>query len=132
MWKARTTRSGADEYIRYATKSVFPTIRAIKGHVGEYLLRRDAGDGVELVALVLWESMDAVRRFAGTEPNTAVVEPEAKAVLTSFDKRATHYQVVHGEEMGINKDARSVAPRPTTDYSSVQIVPILHSAKCVT
>jgi heme-degrading monooxygenase HmoA len=95
MWKAQATRSGADEYIQHATKKVFPKIRGIEGYRGEYLLRRGVDDGVELVVLTLWESMDAVRRFAGTEPDRAVVDPEAKAVLTSFDEHVAHYEVVH-------------------------------------
>jgi uncharacterized protein len=103
MWKARATRSGADEYIQHATKKVFPKIRGIEGHREDHLLRRDVEDGVELVVLTLWESMEAVRRFAGTDPNNAVVEPDARAVLTSFDEHVTHYEVVHGKEVGIRK-----------------------------
>ena len=96
MWKARSTTSRAGDYIRHATTVVFPKIRAIEGHRGEYLLRREAGDGVELVVLTLWDSMEAIRRFAGPEPNKAVVEREAGAILTSFDEFVTHFEVVHG------------------------------------
>jgi uncharacterized protein len=95
MWKAQSTSSGADEYIQHATKRVFPKIRAIEGHRGEYLLRREVEGGVELVVLTFWESMEAVRRFAGTEPDKAVVDPEARAVLTAFDEFVIHYEVVH-------------------------------------
>lgn len=100
MWKARATKSGADEYIQHATKKVFPKIRGIEGHRGEYLLRRDLEDGVELVVLTLWESMEAVGRFAGTEADKAVVDPEARAVLTSFDEHVSHFEVVAGLEDG--------------------------------
>jgi len=100
MWKARSTTSRTEAYIHHATKVVFPRLRAIEGHRGEYLLRREVEDGVELVLLTLWESMEAVRRFAGPEPNKAVVEPEARAVLTSFDEYVTHFEVVHGIEGG--------------------------------
>jgi heme-degrading monooxygenase HmoA len=58
------------------------------------LLRREVDDGTELVVLTLWESMEAVRRFAGPDPDKAVVEPEARAVLTSFDEYVTHFGVV--------------------------------------
>jgi heme-degrading monooxygenase HmoA len=94
MWKARSTAKRASDYIQHATNKVFPKVRAIEGHRGGYLLRREAEDGVELVVLTLWESMDAVRRFAGNEPNRAVVEPDARAVLTSFDDFVTHFEVV--------------------------------------
>jgi heme-degrading monooxygenase HmoA len=96
MWKATSTRSDrADDYIRHATKTVFPKIHAIKGNRGEYLLRRNVEGGVELVVLTLWESMEAVRRFAGPDPNKAVVEPEARSLLTSFDENVIHYEVIH-------------------------------------
>ena len=94
MWRARSTASGAADYVQHATTKVFPKIRAIEGHRGEYLLRREVEDGTELVVLTLWESMEAVRRFAGPDPEKAVVEPEAQAVLTSFDDYVTHFEVV--------------------------------------
>jgi heme-degrading monooxygenase HmoA len=53
-------------------------------------------DGVELVVLTLWDSIEAIQKFAGTEPNKAVVEPEARAVMTKFDKYVTHFEVVRG------------------------------------
>ena len=98
MWKARSTMSRAGDYVRHATAAVFPKIRAIEGHRGEYLLRRDVDDGVELVVLTLWDSMEAVGKFAGPEPNKAVVEPEARSILTSFDEHVTHFEIVHGGE----------------------------------
>jgi heme-degrading monooxygenase HmoA len=94
MWKARTTASRADDYIQHATKVVFPKVNAIEGHRGAYLLRRETQGDVELVVLTLWDSMEAIRRFAGPEPNKALVEPEARAVLTSFDEYVTHFVVV--------------------------------------
>jgi heme-degrading monooxygenase HmoA len=49
-------------------KKVFPALRAIEGHRGAYLLCRTVGGAIELVVLTLWESMEAVRRFAGAKP----------------------------------------------------------------
>ena len=63
MGKARATISPAGDYIRHATTVVFPKIRAIEGHRGEYLLRPELEEGVELVVLTLWESM---KPFAGS------------------------------------------------------------------
>jgi heme-degrading monooxygenase HmoA len=96
MWKALSTADRVGEYIRHARETVFPRIHAIEGNRGEYLLCRDVKDGVELVVLTLWESMEAVRRFAGPDPNLAVVEPEARAFLSSFDEYVTHYEWVRG------------------------------------
>jgi heme-degrading monooxygenase HmoA/uncharacterized protein YciI len=94
IWKARSTPEKSDHYIQHATTRVFPALEEIKGHRGAYLLQRPVDGEVELVLLTLWESMEAVREFAGAEPEKAVVEPEARAVLTSFDESVTHFEVV--------------------------------------
>ncbi|MGB7599998.1 MAG: YciI-like protein [Candidatus Sulfotelmatobacter sp.] len=96
MWKARSTAEKSNHYIRHATTRVFPALGAIEGHRGAYLLQRPADGEIELVVLTLWESMEAVREFAGAEPEKAVVEPEARALLTSFDQLVVHFGVVHG------------------------------------
>lgn len=98
MWRALATADKADDYVQHATRKVFPALRAIEGHRGAYLLRRDLGGAVELVVLTLWESMEAVRKFAGAEPEKAVVEPAARAMLTSFNDTVTHFEVVQGPE----------------------------------
>jgi uncharacterized protein len=98
MWRAHSTVEKMGEYIQHATGKVFPALRAIEGHRGAYLLRRAVDGAIELVVLTLWESMEAVRKFAGVEPEKAVVEPEARAVLTSFDEAVTHFEVVYCTE----------------------------------
>jgi len=94
MWRARSTAEKSGEYVQHATSKVFPTLRAIAGYRGAYLLRRAVDGAVELVVLTIWESMESVRKFAGDEPEKAVVEPEARAVLTSFDDCVTHFEII--------------------------------------
>jgi uncharacterized protein YciI/heme-degrading monooxygenase HmoA len=96
MWKARSTVAKASHYIEHATTRVFPALEAIDGHRGAYLLQRPVESEIEIVVLTLWESMGAVRKFAGAESEKAVVEPEARVVLTSFDQSVTHFEVVYG------------------------------------
>jgi uncharacterized protein YciI/heme-degrading monooxygenase HmoA len=98
LWKGCSTVERASEYVHHATKKVFPALHAIDGHRGAYLLRRMVDGAIEFVVLTLWDSMAAVRRFAGAELDKAVVEPEARATLTSFDDRVTHYEIVQGTE----------------------------------
>jgi heme-degrading monooxygenase HmoA len=100
MWRAVATPEKSGEYIEHATKKVFPALGAIEGHSGAYLLRRAVDGAVEFVVLTLWESMEAVRRFAGPKPEKAVVEPEARAALTAFDESVTHFEVVHRTALG--------------------------------
>ncbi|MQA87620.1 MAG: hypothetical protein GEV03_24105 [Streptosporangiales bacterium] len=94
IWHATATADGADAYREHFTGSVLPALRELDGHRGAYLLRRDRDGHVELQVITLWESLDAVRRFAGPDVEAAVVEPEARAVLTDFDAKVAHHSVV--------------------------------------
>jgi uncharacterized protein len=105
MWKGRASVERADEYVEYATKKVFPILGAIEGHRGAYVLRRALNGAVEFMVLTFWESMEAVRKFAGREPEKAVVEPEARAILSSFDDSVTHFEVA---QMMSAKERRSL------------------------
>ncbi len=97
MWKAQSTSEKEAGYVRHATQNVFPRLREIEGHRGTYLLRRVAVGAIELLVFTLWESMEAVRRFAGATPDKAVIEEQAKANLTSFDDTVMHFEIVHSE-----------------------------------
>lgn len=95
MWRATSTVGKAPEYVKHATNKVFPSLSAIEGHQGAYLLSRTVGQTVELVVLTFWDSMEAIRRFAGVNTERAVVEPEARAALTTFDDSVMHFDVIH-------------------------------------
>ena len=95
LWRGSAIAGNANAYQRHATTKVFPALRGIPGHRGAYLLKRSVGGRTEFLALTLWDSIDAIRAFAGPEPETAVVEPEAQAVLAEFDGFARHYEVAH-------------------------------------
>lgn len=94
LWKGRATVAKAGDYVRHASQTVFPEVQSLPGHRGAYLLRRPVGDGVEFTVLTLWDSMDAVRGFAGPDPERAVVEPAARAALSDFDETVNHYEIV--------------------------------------
>jgi|HubBroStandDraft_1064217.scaffolds.fasta_scaffold02378_13 uncharacterized protein YciI/heme-degrading monooxygenase HmoA len=100
MWRGCATVEKSGAYLEHATKKVFPALHAIEGHRGAYLLRRSVDGAIEFVVLTLWDSMESVRRFAGVKPEKAVVEPEARAVLTAFDEFVTHFDVVHRTDSG--------------------------------
>ena len=95
LWRGLAVAGNADAYQRHATTNVFPALREIAGHRGAYLLKRAVGGRTEFLALTLWDSLDAVRAFAGDDPETAVVEPEARAVLAEFDGFARHYEIAY-------------------------------------
>jgi uncharacterized protein YciI/heme-degrading monooxygenase HmoA len=101
MWRARSTSEKAGEYMQHATKRVFPALLAIEGYRAAYLLRRALDSAVEMVVLTIWDSMEAVRKFAGENPDKAVVEPEARAVLTSFDEFVSHFEVIRASKVAL-------------------------------
>lgn len=96
MWRGQATAANADAYERFVTTRVFAELPAIEGHRGAYLLKRRIGEEVEFIAVTLWESIDAIREFAGDSIDRAVVEPEARAVLSSFDDFVRHFELAHG------------------------------------
>ena len=93
-WRGRARRSQADAYPRHFRERVISELRDIPGFMGAQLSRRDVDGGVEFLVLTQWQSMDAIRGFAGTEVDKAVVEPGAAAALVEFDERVRHYEVV--------------------------------------
>jgi len=95
-WTGRAAAAKAGDYVHHFRENVFPHIGTIPGQCGAYLLSRSVGNGVEFLVLTYWASMDAVRKFAGSRPEKAVVEPAARAALTDFDDEAVHYEIVFG------------------------------------
>ena len=63
-WSAEASAGNVEAYVRHFHEVVLPELADIDGHAGAYLLRRNVGTHVELVVLTLWESMDAIERFA--------------------------------------------------------------------
>jgi len=96
MWRGESRVERAAEYVQHATKTVFPKLQKITGYRGAYLVRRTVSEGVEFLVLTFWDSMEAIQKFAGKEADRAVVEPEAQAILSSFDEVVRHFEVVDG------------------------------------
>lgn len=94
IWTAETTRTQAGAYNDHLTQRVFPALEALEGYAGANLLERAAGDAVEIIVITWWRSLDAIRAFAGADLDGAVVADEAAALLTRFDDRVRHYEVI--------------------------------------
>ena len=93
MWRGSAIRERAEDYVKHLEQSVVPELRKIDGFQGIYLLRRELSDGVELVVLTLWESMDAIRKFAGENPEVAVVAPAARVLFREYDAEVKHFEI---------------------------------------
>lgn len=69
--------------------------------VEESLLRRKAGDEVEFITIMLWDSIDAIRAVAGPNYETAVVPEERRKYLAHFEQKSTHYEVVSTHQLDV-------------------------------
>jgi heme-degrading monooxygenase HmoA len=95
IWHGWTTPANADAYEELLRAEIFHGIarREIPGYRGIELLRRTDRELVEFVTMMWFDSIDAVRAFAGPDYDLAVVPPAARALLHRFDDRSTHYEV---------------------------------------
>jgi heme-degrading monooxygenase HmoA len=94
LWHGWTRRANADAYEALLRSEVLPGIHRVKGYRGAYLFRRDLGQEFEFVTLTLFESMDAVRAFAGEDFEKAVIPPKARRLLARCDERSVHYETI--------------------------------------
>ena len=96
VWHGWTNHDNANAYEELLRTEIFSKIskRSIVGYRGIHLLRRDVDDGVEFVTIMWFDTLDAVRAFAGEEYEVAVVPPEAMKLLSRFDKESAHYHVL--------------------------------------
>ncbi len=94
IWHGWTTFENADAYEQLLRTKILLGIHRVSGYKGTYLLRRNIQDSVEFVTMTLWESMDAIRAFAGEDYEVAVVPSEARKLLSKFDDRSKHYETV--------------------------------------
>jgi heme-degrading monooxygenase HmoA len=93
-WRGRASAPRADAYPRHFREVVVPELRNVRGFRGAQLSRRRIGERVEFLVLTRWQSMDAIRAFAGATVERAVVGPGAVAALEDFDAGVQHYEVL--------------------------------------
>jgi heme-degrading monooxygenase HmoA len=93
VWKGWAMPDDADGYASYYREEVVSGLREIEGFLGAELLRRADGDEVELVSVTRFESMTAVRAFAGDNAEVAVVTPHARQFLSHFEPTCAHYTI---------------------------------------
>ena len=93
-WHGVTDKSKADDYRKYLEESGVKEYRETKGNRGVYVLRRDEGDRTHFLLVSLWDSFEAIRRFAGRDVEKAVYFPKDKEFLREFEPKVLHYQVL--------------------------------------
>jgi heme-degrading monooxygenase HmoA len=92
-WTGVTRPGEADRYIDHLRHDTFPQLSGIPGFIRATILRRDVGDGTEFRIVTVWESLAAIRAFAGANAEVAVVPASVQAMMLRFDRSVLHYEV---------------------------------------
>jgi heme-degrading monooxygenase HmoA len=94
IWHGATKPQDADAYQSMLTPELLPGISKVAGFKGSYFLRRNVGDEVEFITILFWESLDALKAFAGPNYEQSIIPEERRKYLTRHDDQAAHYEVV--------------------------------------
>jgi heme-degrading monooxygenase HmoA len=95
VWRGwASTVENADLYQEFLRSTFLPSIRAIEGYRGAGVLRRMVEGEVELMTITHFDSLDAIRRFAGDDCEAAHVAPRARELLSRFEARCQHFELV--------------------------------------
>ena len=96
-WKGIVKRGSADAYIAHLEHETFPALGRLSGFVAASILRRETEEGTEFQIVTVWQSLDAIRAFAGADLSVAVVPAAAAALMATYDRFVVHYEIVGGK-----------------------------------
>jgi heme-degrading monooxygenase HmoA len=94
IWRGATRAEDAETYVDYLHETGLAEYRATPGNQGVLALRRVVEGRAEFLLLTLWESEDAIRRFAGDDIEKAVFYPDDERFLIDREDRVSHFDVV--------------------------------------
>jgi heme-degrading monooxygenase HmoA len=96
IWHGYTSFENADKYEHLLQEEIFEGIkgREMKGFKSIQLFRRNLADKTEFITLMMFDSLESVKVFAGENYETAVVPEKARKLLSSFDATSQHYEVI--------------------------------------
>jgi heme-degrading monooxygenase HmoA len=99
IWRGRTLASKADEYQAYLDASGISRVRAAPGNLGVTVLRRNDGGKTEFLVLSIWESVDAIKKFAGEDYQKTVILPRDREYLIEVEPNVLHYEILREERV---------------------------------
>lgn len=100
IWRGAVRAEDADAYTRYMERTGLPGYRETPGNRGVYMLRREVGELCEFVMVTLWDSLEAIKAFAGDDLGDAVFYPEDDRFLVERDLKARHFDVAAARSDG--------------------------------
>ena len=93
-WRGLARADRASDYEAHVRRETFPSLARMRGFIDAAILKRPAGRGVEFLIVTRWQSLDAIRQFAGQDLEAAVVPAEVESMMIEYDRRVVHYEVV--------------------------------------
>ena len=93
QWRGLADPNRAHDYIEHLRTDTFPALRKIRGFVDAWILSRPFGAGVEFPIVTRWDSMDAIAKFSGADPEAAIVAGKAADMMIEYDRRVRHFEV---------------------------------------
>jgi heme-degrading monooxygenase HmoA len=94
IWRGWTRSEDADSYVDYLTRTGMSEYRKTPGNRAAYLLRREDAERTEFLTLSFWDSLDAVKGFAGGDVDRAVFYPEDERFLVDRETTVSHYELI--------------------------------------
>jgi heme-degrading monooxygenase HmoA len=93
IWRGAVAQGDGDAYAEYMADTGLAGYISTAGNHGAWMLRRDVEGKTEFVMFTLWDSMEAIKTFAGEQPEVAVFYPEDDRFLIERDEFVSHYVV---------------------------------------
>jgi heme-degrading monooxygenase HmoA len=94
VWRGRTRADKAEAYKKFLRETAYADYGDVAGNRGWMLLARDQAESVEVMFVSLWDSMQALARYTGGDPQRPKYYPEDRAALLELPDKVEHFQVV--------------------------------------
>jgi heme-degrading monooxygenase HmoA len=94
IWRGAVAMADGDAYAQYMQHTGVTGYAETRGNRGVWMLRRTVEDKEEFVMFTLWDSLEAIKAFAGENPERAVFYPEDDRYLIERDEHVSHFEVV--------------------------------------
>jgi heme-degrading monooxygenase HmoA len=108
IWRGITLKEKADDYLVHLRETGLKDYAQTQGNRGVTVLRRNQGEHCEIMLISLWDSMDAVRAFAGENPDRSVYYPEDEQYLLQMEPLVRHYDIAEHMSPGDEAPAQAV------------------------
>jgi heme-degrading monooxygenase HmoA len=92
-WTGLCKKEKADHYIQHLREDTFQKLGQLEGFIRASILKREIADGVEFLIVTEWESLTAIKQFAGNNYDTAVVPESVQKMMVKYDNMVRHYEI---------------------------------------